>query len=102
MGAANNRGTRDQRVAEAVERKRIADKMRAEQKAVEEAEFIAAAKADRIARIKEDEERVARGEKPEPRTNRSGHSAFGSRYSRAKMSTLIAAAALSMAATQSF
>jgi hypothetical protein len=96
MGAANNRGTRDQRVAEAVERKRIADKIKAEQKAAWDAEMIAEAKAARVARIQEDEERMARGEeKPKPR---SIHSAFGSRNSRAKMSTLIAAAALSMAA----
>lgn len=98
MGAANNRGTREQRVAEAVERKRIADKMRAEQKAAEDAEFIATAKAARIARIQEDEERMARGEEPKP----INYSAFGSRNSRAKMSTLIAAAALSMAASSNF
>ena len=89
MGQAKARGSKDQRVAEAVERARVAEIARNLRKEAERKAFAEAQEAARAAREKENAERLERGEKPIPQRT--------ARNTRLRASTLLACAALSMA-----
>ena len=89
MGQAKARGDKDQRIAEAVERARVAEIAHNLRKEAERKAMVEAAQSAQETREKENAERLARGEKPLPkRTTRS---------SRLAVSTLIAAAGIAMA-----
>jgi hypothetical protein len=89
MGQAKARGSKDQRVTEAVERARVAEIAHNVSKEAERKALVEAAQAARAAREKESAERLARGEKPLPKRT--------VRNSRLAVSTLIAAAGIAMA-----
>ena len=89
MGQAKARGSKDQRVAEAVERARVAEianNLRKEAERKAEAEMLARRQAAWELR---NAERLARGEEPLPKRS--------ARNARLRTSTLLAVAALSMA-----
>lgn len=89
MGQAKARGSKDQRVAEAVERARVAEIAHNLRKEAERKAMVEAAQAARVLREKENAERLERGEKPIPQRT--------ARNARLRASTLLACAALSMA-----
>ena len=89
MGQAKARGSKDQRVAEAVEREMVAGIAHNMRKEAELKALVEEAQAAREARDKENAERLARGEKPLPKRT--------ARSSRLAVSTLIAAAGIAMA-----
>lgn len=89
MGQAKARGSKDQRVAEAVERARVAEIARNMRKEAERKAFAEAQEAARAAREKENAERLARGEDPLPKRP--------ARNTRLRASTILAVAALSLA-----
>jgi len=89
MGQAKARGSKDQRVAEAVERAMVAEIARNLRKEAERKAFAEAQEAARVAREKENAERLERGEQPLPERP--------ARNTRLRASTLLAVAALSMA-----
>lgn len=86
MGQAKARGSKDQRVAEAVERARVAEVANNLRK---EAERKAQLEAAQAAWEMENAERLERGEQPLPKR--------AARNTRLQASTLLACAALSMA-----
>ena len=88
MGQAKARGSKDQRVAEAVERARVSEIARREQARADrkaEAEMLARRQAAWELR---NAERLARGEEPLPKRS--------ARNARLQASTLLAVAAMSM------
>ena len=89
MGQAKARGSKYQRVAEAVERARVAEIARNMRKEAERKAFAEAQEAARAAREKENAERLARGEDPLPKRP--------ARNTRLRASTILAVAALSLA-----
>lgn len=89
MGQAKARGSKDQRVTEAVERARVSEIARREQARADrmaDAEMLARRQAAWELR---NAERLARGEEPLPKRS--------ARNARLRTSTLLAVAALSMA-----
>ena len=89
MGQAKARGSKDQRVAEAVENARVAKIAHNLRKEAERKAFAEAQEAERLLRLKENAERLERGEKPTPQR--------AARNTRLRASTLLAVAAISMA-----
>ena len=89
MGQAKARGSKDQRVAEAVEREMVAGIAHNMRKEAERKAYLEAAQAAQEARDQENAERLARGDKPLPKRT--------ARSSRLAVSTLIAAAGIAMA-----
>ena len=89
MGQAKARGSKDQRVAEAVERARVAEIANNLRREAERKVFVEAREAAWAAREKENAERLERGEKPIPQRT--------ARNTRLRANTLLACAALSMA-----
>ena len=90
MGQAKARGSKDQRVAEAVERARVEKIAFAAREEAERKAFAEAAEAARVAREKENEARRERGEKLLPtRINRNRTSSIA---------TLLAVASIAMLA----
>ena len=89
MGQAKARGNKDQRVAEAVERARVAEITNNLRREAERKAMVEAAQTAQAAREKENAERLERGERPLPKRT--------ARSSRLAVSTLIAAAGIAMA-----
>lgn len=89
MGQAKARGSKNQRVDEAVERARVAEIANNLRREAERKAFAEAQESARAAREKENAERLERGEKPIPQRT--------ARNTRLRASTLLACAALSMA-----
>ena len=89
MGQAKALGSKDQRVAEAVERARVAEIARNMRKEAGRKAFAEAQEAARAAQEKENAERLARGEDPLPKRP--------ARNTRLRASTILAVAALSLA-----
>jgi hypothetical protein len=91
MGQAKARGSKDQRVAEAVERKRL-ERIAADARDAAKRKALAeAAETARVTREKENEARLERGEKPLPQMVQIGRRSRG-------LSTLLAAAGIAMLA----
>jgi hypothetical protein len=89
MGQAKVRGSKDQRVAEAVERARIEKNAAEARKSLERKAFAEVAAAAQAEREKQNAERIARGDKPLPERT--------ARRPRLQLSALLAVAAISMA-----
>lgn len=89
MGQAKARGSKDQRIAAAVERARIEAIALTARREAERLAMLEAAQAAREAREKANAERLARGEKPLPQRT--------TRNPRLRASALIAMAGIAMA-----
>ena len=89
MGQAKARGSKAQRIAEAVERARVAEIANNLRKEAERKAQLEAAQAAQAAREMENAERLERGDQPLPKR--------AARNTRLRTSTLLACAALSMA-----
>ena len=89
MGQAKARGSKEQRVAEAVERARIEAIALSVRKEAERIAMLEAAQAAKEVREKANAERLARGEKPLPQRT--------TRNPRLRASALIAMAGIAMA-----
>lgn len=94
MGQAKARGSKDQRVAEAVERARVAKIAANAREAAERKALTESAEVARVAREAENEARLARGEQPHPEKVQLG------RGRSRGLSTLLAAAGIAMLASR--
>ena len=94
MGQAKARGNKDQRVAEAVERARVAEIARKAQARADRMARAEALEAKQAERDKENAERLARGDKPLPERVQLG------RGRTQRLSTLLAVAGIAMLASR--
>ena len=94
MGQAKARGSKDQRVTEAVERARVSEIARREQARADRMARAEALEAKQAEQDKENAERLARGDKPLPERVQLG------RGRTQRLSTLLAVAGIAMLASR--
>lgn len=93
MGQAKARGSKDQRIAEAVERARVAEIATKARKVAERKAFSEAREVAQAAREKANAERLERGEEPMPKVVNVGQR-------KQRLSTLLAVAGIAMLASR--